>query len=168
LEQIKERAIMDLDKQDKRSRDILSESPVRLRDQISPSGRRTSSREKVAPGQIFESESVTDRDLTSGELVGSARSNIAAGLYPMAGSNDSIPLQKQALKKRVKKLRQRLASRKSEFLERSPGVDGYGMGSASLAGDSICVFHLQRFLFECNRSLYNWHDISAKFKWRHA
>lgn len=158
LEQIKERAIMDLDKQDKRSRDILSESPVRLRDQVSPSGRRTSSREKVAPGQIFESESVTDRDLTSGELVGSARSNIAAGLYPMAGSNDSIPLQKQALKKRVKKLRQRLASRKSEFLERSPGVDGYGMGSASLAGDSICVFHLQRFLFECNRSLYNWHD----------
>ncbi|CAK9250102.1 unnamed protein product, partial [Sphagnum jensenii] len=134
LEQIKERAIMDLDKQDKRSRDILSESPVRLRDQVSPSGRRTSSREKVAPGQIFESESVTDRDLTSGELVGSARSNIAAGLYPMAGSNDSIPLQKQALKKRVKKLRQRLASRKSEFLEHSPGVDGYGMGSASLAG----------------------------------
>lgn len=131
LEQIKERAMMDFDKQDKRSKEILNESPVRSRDQVSPSGRRTSSREKIVPGQTMETEA--DRDVTLGRT--GSRGNAGGGLITLVGHFDNSSL--QALKKRVKKIRQRLTSKKVDFLEPPPGVEGYGLGSATVTGDHL-------------------------------
>jgi hypothetical protein len=124
LEQIRERAMMDFDKQDKRSREILSESPVRIRDQSSPSGRRTSSREKIAPGQILEAEA--DRG---------SKVHTGAGLISLGGAFDSSTL--QAMKKRVKKIRQRLTSRKIDYPEPPFGIESYGMGSSTVTGELL-------------------------------
>jgi len=130
LEQIRERAMMDFDKQDKRSREILSEFSLRTRDQGSPSGRRTSSREKISPNQSLESD--VDRDVPLGRSAAGSRRQAGAGLISLVGDHNNISL--QAIKKRVKRIRQRLTSRKIEYYEPPSGVESQGLGTATVAG----------------------------------
>ena len=131
LEQIKERAMMDFDKQDKRSRDILSEFSVRMRDQGSPSSRRTSSREKVSPNHTSDSE--VDKDLTPGRTAIGSRRQAGGGLISLVGDQDNTSM--QSTKKRVKRIRQRLTSRKIEYYEPPSGIEGRGLGTATATGE---------------------------------
>ncbi|XP_024389117.1 uncharacterized protein [Physcomitrium patens] len=130
LEQIRERAMMDFDKQDKRSRETLSEFSGRTRDQGSPFGRRTSSREKSSPYQILENESERDTPLGRGPTGGKRQAGV--GLISLVGDRDNVYL--QVIKKRVKRIRQRLTSRKTEFNEPPSGIEGHGLGTATVAG----------------------------------
>lgn len=129
LEQIRERAMMDFDKQDKRSREILNEFSIRTRDQGSPSGRRTSSREKISPNQSLEND--VDRDVRSA----TGKRHAGAGLISLVGDHNNTSL--QAIKKRVKRIRQRLTSRKIEYYEPPSGIESQGLGTATVAGGSI-------------------------------
>ncbi|KAG0561411.1 hypothetical protein KC19_9G062600 [Ceratodon purpureus] len=130
LEQIKERAMMDFDKQDKRSRDILSEFSVRTRDQGSPSSRRTSSREKVSPNHTSDSD--VDKDMPLGRSATGTRRQAGGGLISLVGDQDNTST--QSTKKRVKRIRQRLTSRKIEYYEPPSGIEGRGLGTATVTG----------------------------------
>lgn len=129
LEQIRERAMMDFDKQDKRSREILSEFSIRTRDQGSPSGRRTSSREKISPNQSLDD---MDRDVPLSRSATGSRKPAGVGLISLVGDHNNTSL--QAIKKRVKRIRQRLTSRKIEYSEPPSGVESQGLGTATVAG----------------------------------
>lgn len=122
--------MMDFDKQDKRSRETLSEFSGRTRDQGSPFGRRTSSREKSSPYQILENESERDTPLGRGPTGGKRQAGV--GLISLVGDRDNVYL--QVIKKRVKRIRQRLTSRKTEFNEPPSGIEGHGLGTATVAG----------------------------------
>lgn len=119
LEQIRERAAME------------------LREQASPSTRRPSSRD----GQLRttcnqgtnESDASIDKDIVLPKQ-GSGSKGTSAGPGVSVLKSVTMVLQHQALKKRVKRVRQRLMARKYEFIEPPTGTEGLGIAAPAAAG----------------------------------
>ncbi|KAJ7564334.1 hypothetical protein O6H91_02G013300 [Diphasiastrum complanatum] len=118
LEQIRERAVME------------------NRDQASPLSRRSSNKEmpiKAFSGQSMDYELALEKESSV---------KVATAVKPSAGSSavnsvlitDTSLTQSQSSKKRIKKIRQRLTTQKFEFVEPPVGVEGAGIGPASVTG----------------------------------
>ncbi|KAH9331731.1 hypothetical protein KI387_003839, partial [Taxus chinensis] len=102
---------------------IREKAAMDFREQASPSSRRPSSRDgqpRSAMNQASEGYST----------------NAGTGLASFTPSSLSSNLQQQSLKKRVKRIRQRLMALKYEFVEPPSGTESTGLGTIAVAGAS--------------------------------
>lgn len=97
-----------------------------------------------SPGSLLEGSPLT-RPFKTRERTNFVQIS-EAGLTTLMDSSESSTLHKQAMKKRLKKIRQKLASKKQDFHEPPLGEEALGMGTATVAGTYHRFFSIT-FLF---------------------
>lgn len=93
-------------------------------------GEPSSRGEKLSFPKLLKNDSERDSPLGGGPTGGKRQAGV--GLISLVGDRDNVYL--QVIKKRVKRIRQRLTSRKTEFNEPPSGIEGHGLGTATVAG----------------------------------